>query len=69
MRAKIDIAEMNQGPLMKLKIEQAIARTRGRDVLKERAAQLSLQLGAAQAELEQLIVKFREVIETAGLAG
>ncbi len=67
-RVKIDIAEMNQGPLMKLKMEQAVAQARGRDVLRETAAQLSMQLMTAQAELNQLITKFQEVVEAAGLA-
>lgn len=67
-RVKIDIAEINQGPLMQLKMEYAIGRARGRDVLQETAAQLSAQLMVAQAELTQLIAKFREVVEAAGLA-
>ena len=68
MRVKIDLAEMNQGPVMKLKIEHALAQARGRDVLRERAAELSMQLAVAQAELQQLIAKFREVVEATGLA-
>lgn len=64
---KIDIAEMNQGSLMKLKLEHAVAQARGRDVLRETAAQLSAQLVTTQSELNQLIVKFREVAEAAGL--
>jgi hypothetical protein len=46
--------------------EHALAQARGRDVLRETAAQMSAQLVAAQAELEQLIVKFRMAIEAAG---
>jgi hypothetical protein len=67
-RVKIDIAEMNQGPLMKLKIEHAVGQARGRDVFKETAAQLGAQLVTAQAELDRLVVKFRKVVEAAGWA-
>ena len=68
MRAKIDIAEMNQGPMMKLKLEHAVAQSRRRDVFQEVEQQLSTQLMVAQSELQQLIAKFREVVEAAGLA-
>ena len=67
-RVKIDLAEMNQGPLMKLKLEQAIGQARGRDVFKETAARLNEQLVAEHAELDRLIVKFRKTIEAAGWA-
>ena len=68
LHAKIDTAEMNQGALMKLKLEHAVAQSRRRDVFQEVEQQLSTQLMVAQAELQQLIAKFREVVETAGLA-
>jgi hypothetical protein len=68
LHAKIDLAEMNQGPMMKLKLERAVAQGRGRDVFQEVEQQLSTQLMVAQSELQQLIAKFREVVEAAGLA-
>jgi hypothetical protein len=65
---KVEIADLNRNPLMALKLEAAIARSRGRDVLAEVAQQTQAALHEAESELQQLIAKFREVVETAGLA-
>ncbi len=65
---KVEIADLNRDPLMALKLEAALARSRGRDVLAETAQQMQVRLIEAESELQQLIVKFREVVETAGLA-
>jgi hypothetical protein len=67
-RAKAEIAELKRSPLMALKIDAALARSRGRDVLSETARQMQTRLGEAESELQGLIAKFREVVEAAGLA-
>ena len=53
---------------MALKLDAAIARSRGRDVLAEVAQQTQATLTEAESELQELIAKFREVVEAAGLA-
>jgi len=65
---KAEIAEINRDPLMSLKLDAALARSRGRDVLKEAAQQMQIRLREAESELQILIAKFREVVEAAGLA-
>jgi hypothetical protein len=65
---KAEIAEINRDPLMALKLDAAIARSRGRDVLAEVAQQTQATLHEAESELQLLIAKFREVVEAAGLA-
>jgi len=65
---KVEIADLNRDPLMVLKLEAALARSRGRDVLATVAQQTQAKLAAAESELHQLIAKFREVVEAAGLA-
>ncbi len=65
---KAEIADLNRDPLMALKLEAALARSRGRDVLAETARQVQAKLTESESELQQLIVKFREVVEAAGLA-
>ena len=65
---KAEIADLNRDPLMALKLETALARSRGRDVLAEVAQQTQAKLLEAESELQQLIAKFREVVEAAGLA-
>ena len=52
---------------MALKLEAALARSRGRDVLAEVAQQTQAKLLEAESELQELIAKFREVVEAAGL--
>lgn len=66
-RVKAEIAELNGGSLMQLKIEYALQKARGRNVLDEVMAQIEVQLQAAAAELNQLIGHFRELIESTGL--
>jgi hypothetical protein len=65
---KVEIADLNRNPLMALKLDAAIARSRGRDVLTEVAQQTQTTLHDAESELQGLIAKFREVVEAAGLA-
>lgn len=66
-RVKIEIAELNRSPLMTLKIDAALGRARGRDVLGAAAAQVQAQLAEAERELQQLIAKFRALIEAQAL--
>ncbi len=65
---KVEIADLNHDPLMALKLEAALARARGRDVLGEVARQTQAKLLEAEIDLNELIAKFREVVEAAGLA-
>jgi hypothetical protein len=65
---KVEIAEINRNPLMTLKLDAALARSRGRDVLAEVAQQTQATLHGAESELQGMIAKFREVVEAAGLA-
>lgn len=64
---KSDIAELNHSPLMSLKLDYALGRSRRRDVLGEVAAKVQAQLTEAERELNQLIVRFRELVEQNGL--
>ncbi len=66
-RAKAEIAELNHSPMMSLKLDAALARARGRDVLGEVAAQVQAQVFEAERELHQLILTFRELVESSGL--
>ncbi len=65
---KVEIADLNRDPLMVLKLEAALGRSRGHDVLAETAQQMQAKLIEAESELQELIAKFREVVEAAGLA-
>jgi hypothetical protein len=65
---KAEIAALNRDPLMVLKLEAALGRSRGHDVLAETGRQLQVKLIEAESELRELIAKFREVVEAAGLA-
>jgi hypothetical protein len=65
---KVEIADLNRDPLMVLKLEAALGRSRGRDVLDEVAQQTQTKLLEAEIELRELIAKFREVVKAAGLA-
>jgi hypothetical protein len=65
---RAEIAELNRDPLMALKLEAALGRSRGRDVLAEVARQTQVKLLETEIELQELIAKFREVVEAAGLA-
>jgi hypothetical protein len=64
---KAEIADLNRDPLMVLKLEAALGRSRGRDVLAEVAQQTQTKLLEAERELQELIAKFRELAEAAGL--
>lgn len=65
---KSDITELNHSPLMSLKLDYALGRSRRRDVLGEVAAKVQVQLDEAEQKLNQLIVRFRELVEVSGLA-
>ena len=65
---KVEIADLNRDPLMALKLEAALGRSRGHDVLAEAARQMQVQLIEAENDLQGLIAKFREAVEAAGLA-
>jgi hypothetical protein len=65
---KAEIAALNRDPLMVLKLEAALGRSRGHDVLAETGRQMQVKLIEAESELRELIAKFREVVEAAGLA-
>src|SRR5512135_1427054 len=65
---KAEIADLNRDPLMVLKLEAALGRSRGRDVLAEAAQETQAKLLEAESELQGLIVKFREAAEAAGLS-
>jgi hypothetical protein len=64
---KAEIADLNRDPLMTLKLEAALGRSRGRDVLAEVAQQTRAKLLEAEVELHELISKFRSS-GSAGLA-
>jgi hypothetical protein len=64
---KAEIAALNRDPLMVLKLEAALGRSRGHDVLAETVQQLQARLFNAEYELQELIARFREVVEAAGL--
>jgi hypothetical protein len=65
---KGEIADLNRDPLMALKLEAALGRSRGRDVLAEVTRQTQVKLLETEIELQELIAKFREVVEAAGMA-
>lgn len=62
-RVKGDIAELNHSAMMSLKLDTALGRSRRRDVLAEVAAKVQAQLAEAEQELNQLIARFRELVE------
>ncbi len=64
---KSEIAELNHSAMMSLKLDYALGRSRQRDVLSEVAAKVQTQLSEAEQELNQLIVRFRELVEANGL--
>jgi hypothetical protein len=67
-RVKAEIADLNRSSMLQLKIEYALQKARGCDVLAEVMAQIETQLHTAEEELSRLIVTFREQIESTGLA-
>ena len=68
-RVKSEIAELNHSAMMSLKLDYALGRSRRRDVLGEVAAKVQTQLDEAEVQLNQLIARFRELVEDVGLAG
>lgn len=66
-RVKADIAELNHSAMMSLKLDYALGRSRRRDVLSEVAAKVQAQLSEAESQLNQLIARFLELVEAAGL--
>jgi hypothetical protein len=62
------IAELNRDPLMLLKIDVALARHSGRDLLAETAIGVHVKLVERRGTLERLIAQFRELVEQVGLA-
>lgn len=67
-RVKAEIAELNRSSMLQLKIEFALQKARGHDVLDEVVAQIEAQLHLSAEELNRLIATFREQIESTGLA-
>jgi hypothetical protein len=65
-RVKSEIAEMERGMLLQLKIEYALQKARGRNVLDEVADRMRAQVQSAQDELTNLIAQFRDLIESIG---
>jgi hypothetical protein len=65
-RVKAEIAELERGSLLQLKIEYALQKARGHDVLADVADRMRTQVQIAQNELTDLIAQFRELIETIG---
>jgi hypothetical protein len=66
-RVRSEINELNQGALLSLKLEYALQKARGRDLLIEVAARTQTQLDQAERELNDLIARFRELIESTGM--
>jgi DnaJ-domain-containing protein 1 len=67
IRLRQDIAELNRDPLMLLKIDAALARHDGRDLLAEMATDLHIQLVEQRGALNRLIAEFRALVEQVGL--
>ena len=63
-----DVATLNRDPLMLLKIDAALARHSGRDLLADMAIELHVQLVEQRGALDKLIAEFRELVERVGLA-
>jgi hypothetical protein len=68
VRLRQDIAELNRDPLMLLKIDAALARHSGHDLLAETAIEVHVKLVERRGTLERLIAQFRELVEQVGLA-
>jgi len=66
-RLRQDIAKLNRDPLMLLKIDAALARHDGRDLLAEIATDLHIRLVERRGVLNNLIAEFRALVEQAGL--
>lgn len=68
VKLRQDIAELNRDPLMVLKIDAALARHSGHDLLAEMAIGVHVKLVERRGTLERLITQFRELVEQVGLA-
>jgi hypothetical protein len=68
VRLRQDVAELNRDPLFLLKIDAALARRDGRNLLAEMATDLHIQLVERRGALNKLIAEFRALVEQAGLA-
>jgi len=68
VKLRQDIAELNRDPLMLLKIDAALARHSGHDLLAETAIEVHVKLVERRGTLERLIAQFRELVEQVGLA-
>jgi hypothetical protein len=67
VRLRQDIAELNRDPLMLLKIDAALARHDGRNLLAEMATNLHIKLVERRGALNRLIAEFRTLVEQVGL--
>lgn len=67
IRLRQEIAELNRDPLMLLKIDAALARHDGRDLLAQIATDLHIQLVEWRGVLDRLIAEFRSLVEQVGL--
>jgi hypothetical protein len=67
VRLRQDIASLNRDPLMLLKVDAALARHSGHDLLAETATKLHVQLVERRGVLNRLIAEFRELVEQVGL--
>lgn len=65
-RVKAEIAELERGTLLQLKIEYALQKAHGHNVLDEVADRMRAQVQSAQNEVTELIAQFRELIESIG---
>jgi hypothetical protein len=67
VKLRQDIAELNRDPLMLLKLDAALARHAGRDLLAEMAIEVHIKLVERRGALSRLIAEFRELVEQVGL--
>jgi hypothetical protein len=67
VKLRQDIAELNRDPLMLLKLDAALARHAGRDLLAETAIEVHIKLIERRGTLNRLIAEFRELVEQVGL--
>jgi hypothetical protein len=68
IRLRQDVATLSRDPLMLLKIDAALARHSGRNLLADMAIELHVQLVEQRGVLNGLIAEFRELVEQVGLA-
>lgn len=63
VKLRQDIAELNRDPLMLLKLDVALARHSGHDLLAEMAIDVHIKLVERRGTLNRLISEFRELVE------